>query len=529
MCKCTYVRTYIHTYINTYIHTYLHTYTHIHIFSSEKLKKALRDSYRELTMPLQETVHVDSVSEAALDDMFVKLRIQRSGPTNLPETPGDRDVAALQRLIETTDPIQLSQLFDKLCDRLAPRSVLLLGRAGVGKSTLMKQMAQLWAKGELWKDAVEYLFLITLRELQQDKKWTLEDLLLDGLPLTGPERRVAMCLLQEENSRILIAEDGFDELDHQIGKKSDVRPVDERTDLNTLLSSITRNTMLKGAKVIVTSRHNNNVPRCDRITELFGFPADSIQKYIEKFSREDTPLETYIKHQLQQNVNLATLCYLPVQCNFVCVCLSDMHSASHSENAATVATMTQLYVMAVINMARKHHPALKSSSTEIGSKTFYDMMGKSFRSHAALAKHFTVSTQLKIILYEEDLVQFDITEEDRRTGFLAQSHTKDRTKCFTRPCWSFHHLSIQEMFAAVGLLLGPRKELMKLVEDKDSTLRHEVLIKFLIGLWCDPQNTDFMESVSGQVFVQVSRHGIVRNWFKLCTSSEHNLPYITAG
>jgi len=54
------------------------------------------------------------------------------------------------------------------------------------------------------------------------------------------------------------------------------------------------------------------------------------------------------------------------------------------------------------------------------------------------------------------------------------------------------------MFAAVGLLLGPRKELMKLVEDEDSTLRHEVLIKFLIGLWCDPQNTDFMESVSGQ-------------------------------
>ena len=469
------------------------------VLFSEKLKKVLRDSYRDLTMSHQESVDVDEVTQAALEDMFVTLRIQRSSATKLPETPSYRDVAHLQHLMQSSDPIQLSELFDKLHDRRAPRSVLILGRAGVGKSTLMKQMARLWATGELWNAAVEYLFLITLRELLQDRKWTLEELLLDGLPLTGPERRVAMCLLQEENSRILIAQDGFDELDHQIGKKSEVRRVDERTNLNTLLSSITtRNTMLKGAKVIVTSRHNNNVPRCDRNTELYGFPADSIQKYIEKFSREDTELETYIRHQLQRNVNLATLCYLPVQANFVCVCLSDMHSASHSQNEATVATMTQLYVMAVINMARKHFPAMKSSSTRIGSKAFYDMMGKSFRSHAALAKHFTVSTQLKIIFREKELDEYDVRDEDRRAGFLAESHTKDRTKCFTRPCWSFHHLSIQEMFAAVGLLLGPRRELMELVKDNNSALRHEVLIKFIVGLWCDPQNAHFMESISGQ-------------------------------
>ena len=470
------------------------------VFVSEKLKNALQDSYRDLTIPVQESIDVDSVTKATLDNMFVSLRIQKSGDTKYPETPSYRDVVKLQSLMQASDPIQLSELFDELHDRRASRSILsilILGRAGVGKSTLMKHMARLWARGELWKDAVEYLFLITLRDLQQDGKWTLADLLLDGLPLTGPEKRVAICLLQEEKSRILVVEEGYDELQHHHIKGSAVRLVDEVTDLNTLLSSITRDIILKGAKVIVTSRPNNCVPQCDRNVELYGFPEDSIQKYIQKFSRGDMELETYIKRNLQQNVNIATLCYLPVQCNFVCVCLSDMHSATNREDDAAVTTMTQLYVMAIINIARKHHPAMKYCSTRVDSQTFYDTMGKSLRSHAELAKNFTIVTKLKIVFYEGDLDSFDIRDEDRRAGFLAESQTKDRMPCFTRRCWSYHHLTIQEVLAAVGLLLGPHEELMKMVEDKDSAIQREVLIKFVVGLWCDPQNKHFMDSVSG--------------------------------
>jgi len=448
---------------------------------SEKLKTALRDLYSGLTVPVQESLDVDSCTAAALADMYVDLRTQMSGTTKFPETTDYRDVAKLQKLMQASQPIQLSELFEKLDNRLAPRTVLLLGRAGVGKSTLVKHISRLWANEELWKD-VEFLFLITLRQLKENRQWTLEDLLLGDLPLTEDEKRVAMELLQEKKAKVLVVQDGLDEIDST-----------KNTELNSVLSSIIHNEMLEGAKVLLTSRPKDNLPKCERNTELYGFPEDSIEKYIEKFSNGDTDLETYIKSHLQNNVNIATLCYLPVQCNFVCVCLSAMHSAAQSEKTSAVNTMTQLYVISAVNMARKHHPSLKYSRTPIDSDTFYVKMDKSLKSHAALAKHCTMSSPLQIIFYEEDLEKFDIEDEDRRTGFLAETKTTGRTVCFTQPCWSFNHLTIQEMFAAVGLLLGPEEELMKLVEDETSIRQREVLLTFVLGLWCDPQNAEFME------------------------------------
>ncbi|KAI0240479.1 hypothetical protein LSAT2_008778 [Lamellibrachia satsuma] len=49
------------------------------------------------------------------------------------------------------------------------------------------------------------------------------------------------------------------------------------------------------------------------------------------------------------------------------------------------------------------------------------------------------------------------------------------------------------MLAAVGMLRGPRTELLKLVENETSVRQHEMLIMFVTGLMCDPQCAKFME------------------------------------
>ena len=458
---------------------------------SEKLKKELRKMYNRLTVPVQDTVDAECCSEVPLDEMFVELRLQESTTTTLPESLSYRDVEEMQRSMQSSKPIETSQLFDQLHDRCAPRKVLMLGKAGIGKTTLIKQIASQWAKKELWKH-VEYLFVITLRQLRQDRKLTLGDLLLDGLSLTKEEKIATLNHLRENASTVMIVAEGWDEIKYN-GKEGIERDDTKEVELNTILSSILNNVMLPGAKVLLTSRPNNNSPVCERTAELYGFTQASIYKYVHKFSGQDTELEQFIKRYLESNVNIETMCYVPVHTNFVCACLKDMRSSSCSDDTSTVNTMTQLYTFAVTNLARKLHPSLKGSETEIDEKKFLTMVGDSLKNHAELAKHCTLSTPLRIIMYEEDLDLFHISDKDKHTGFLVQSVTGNRNPSLRRRCWFFHHLTMQEVFAAVGLLRGPHEALLGLIENKTSVSQHEVLIRFVVGLSYDRHNAHFME------------------------------------
>ena len=460
------------------------------------MKTALRKTYSDYTVPVQWSVDADSCRDSSLDVMFVELRLQQSQRTKLPETLGYRDVVKMQEIMQSVDPIQVSQLFDKLHDRDAPRNVLILGKAGIGKTTLVKQIAKQWAEKKLWNDDVEYLFVITLRELRQERNLTLGDILLGGLRLTEEEKSKALKQLCEKSERTMVVLEGMDEASYFKYEKKLQRDCTMEVDVNTLLSGIIGDTMLPGANIIITSRPNDNIPTamCHRTAELYGFTQESIKEYIHKFCGEDTAVEKFITGYLQNNVNIATLCYVPVHANFVCACLTNMYPSTNSEDTPyTISTMSQLYVFAVINLARHLHPSLKQVKEQINAETIFAKVGNSFKKHAGLAKYCTMSKPLRIIIYKDDLEAHDICETDKHTGFLAESATRDLIGSgFKRRCWTFHHLTMQEMFASIGLLRGPPEGLLKLIDDETSVSQHEVLITFITGLLCDPHNEYFM-------------------------------------
>ena len=194
-------------------------------------------------------------------------------------------------------------------DKVAPHNVLIRGKAGVGKTSLVKQMSKQWAEKKLWND-IKYLFVVTLRELPQDRKWTLVDLLLGELTLSEEEKTVAINEICNHPEDTMVAIEGLDEFpEYKFSeKRGGVR--NEEVDLNVLLSGIISGVLLPGAKVVISSRPTDQIPSqvCDRVAEICGFSKENIEKYVNKFSRGDSELQLFIRRFLDTNVNIATMC-----------------------------------------------------------------------------------------------------------------------------------------------------------------------------------------------------------------------------
>ena len=471
-------------------YSYVNNNIFINVFFTDTVTKQIRQKYCNSQLPVQYSL--DASTRAPLDDMFVDLRLQKFEPRRLPETLSYRDVEEMQRCKQSSEVIQIPQLFDVLEDKVAPHNVLIRGKAGVGKTTFVKQMSKQWAEKKLWND-IKYLFVVTLRELVQNRKWTLVDLLLGELTLSKEEKTVVINEICKHPEDTMVAIEGLDEFPeyHFSKKRGGVR--NEEVDLNVLISCIISGVMLPGAKVLVTSRPTDQLPSqvCHRVTEIYGFSKENIEKYVDKFSGGDTELQLFIRRFLDTNVNIATMCYIPVQANFVCMCLRDMHSCKLTGNVAAVATITQLYVFVTLHLIRKLHPALKNESKQMDAEAIFNKVGDSLKKHAKVAKCCTLSSPLRLILCDTDIEEISV--EDRQSGLLDESQTTDAVlRGLRRRCWSFTHLTLQVFLAAVGLLIGHPRDISHLTDSETSVHQHEVLLTFVVGLLCDPSNANFL-------------------------------------
>ena len=451
----------------------------------------MRQTYIRYTFPVKYARRADV--EVSFEDMFVDIRLQMfEDSKQLPEEMTYRDVDKLLKAKRSSKRIDCTQLFEVLDDKVAPHSVLIIGIPGVGKTTFVKQMAKQWAKKKMWKH-VRYLFVIALRELQQDRMMTLEELLFDqlaGLSLTEEERRVAMDEIDASQGHTVVFLEGADELRSFKYTEQYERRYREKADMNTLISSLVSGAVLPGAKVVITTRPIDQLTSkvCSRVTELYGFSEENIKKYVHKFSGGDSELAQSILSYLATNANIATFCYIPVTCNFVCMCLQDMQRG----DMASVRTMTQMYAYAVMHLVGKLHPLLRNDTSQLDSKAILSKVGPSLTSHAKVAKRCTMRSPLQLILYDEDVEE--ISTVDRQSGFLYQSLTLDEvTREQSQQCWSFTHLTIQEFFTALGLLMGPVDDISQLTESEESIRKQEVVLTFVVGLLCDQRNAKFME------------------------------------
>ncbi|MBA3238298.1 MAG: serine protease [Parachlamydiaceae bacterium] len=224
---------------------------------------------------------------------------------------------------EKDEPIELHSIFENI-EGKSPKRLLILGRAGTGKSTLCHHIAHQWAEGKLWNEKFDALFWIPLRKLQNiHSAETVSSFIFRTCCQEKDQRLYVKDIadyVRQNAERTLFVLDGLDEVsieDNCLQKKI----VDE---------------LLKFPYWITTSRpHAAWSIQADSTIENAGFASKTIDHYIQK----SFPINAHpLIQKIRQNPIIFDLCHIPIHLELVCSILK-----KSKEDISFIRSMTGLY------------------------------------------------------------------------------------------------------------------------------------------------------------------------------------------
>ncbi len=275
------------------------------------------DKWGELTLPMAD-------ERFPIRELFTNLRIVKEEKEEEMDSPlGTFEVQARSDQLETDSSIdswihlgsgtrflKLEELFDPIQGK-KPAKLLLIGRAGIGKSTLCQKIAHDWASGRLWNDQFDVIYWLPLRELNA-KELSTDNLdlflaeALSQLIFKGEvEIKQILDFIQQNRQRSLILLDGHDETAPHL--KDVVAKLLQEKDL----------------KILLTSRPGTTEtlhPYLDLRVENIGFSDDQIETYATHFfsrSKAKKDPRPFLQ-MLRANKSLFELAHIPLQLQMLC-------------------------------------------------------------------------------------------------------------------------------------------------------------------------------------------------------------------
>ncbi|XP_072488412.1 protein NLRC5 [Notamacropus eugenii] len=381
---------------------------------------------------------------------YVDLVVRRGKVTWLKENPEKPQGDALSEPLEGEDGtnLKVQDLF-KGQSGAGTKVTVLLGKPGAGKSMLMHRICQKWANGEL--DQFSKVFLFEFRQLNLVKQeLTLSQLLFELYLSPEDERDAIFQHLQENAHRVLLVFDGLDEFLFPWPSRGSY--VEDSLDptlslpVATLFSRLCSGSLLPGCWVVTTSRPGK-IPdflleTATSVFEVWGFDSLQIEKYVSNFFHGLTFRDMALA-QLRDNTQLQSLCSIPALCCIICICLYHLLLQNNTINFPS--TVTQVYMQMFHIFINRKHGASEDKASWL-SKNSQALLGL-----GELALRGLMAKQ--IVFYPgnipERVVAFAATH-----NLLASFRVKTGIQQ-QKTCYAFVHLSLQEFFAALYLMVSP--------------------------------------------------------------------------
>ena len=365
------------------------------------------------------------------------------------------------------------------------KKVLIVGRAGIGKTLCCTKLLRDWASPEA-KIPFDAAFFVKFRKFKSEDNLSLRELLINSeyFPKNHLDDEVWNHLIENPEG-VLILFDGFDEF--KLDANMDQEPprpryIEEKKPLQILYQWLVTGKLLKDASIVTTTRPSAlssikhlNKTFANKTFEILGFSSEQVKEYVYKLAG-DQKSETLWRH-ISSNMNLLSLCYVPVNSFIICTSLLQMMESESSDDVTLPAKLTSIYESAVQVFYFKHTRELCHTPFTVG----HDLPTKVLKTFNELGKiAFEGIKKGELILGGSEVSGMEDSAlfhrlPDRKTDPLNPE-----------PQFCFIHLTMQEFFAARHLANNTSDtELKSFVSENIKNGKWQLVFQFLAGLMED--------------------------------------------
>ena len=431
------------------------------------LKEILSDEYKDRASRVHPLPWLDT-TRFELDKVYTRLDIvQRENSRS--------------HLTDIT--VELSDIFDKheYTKREHPRTILIEGSPGMGKTTLSLKIACEWAMEKMPSKfpPVQLVLLIKCRDMTGD---ILEAIYEQLLPLDEDSLKNKLhTFIKKQPEKILLVVDGLDEI------------TQAATDhvMNLLTGKC-----LRKCYVVATSRQDKGLKvrkYFDTLLEIKGYSESDTREYITRYFQGNDDLSQRLIENLRTDNNLQTLATNPLHTVLLCVVFEDYGGQLPS-------TVTELYNNVVYCITKRYREKCDSEVEDKVLETSKETLGK-------LAYKGLLEGALS---FRESELNDDCTtctnNHCTKMGFVYKEGSKQKIKP-DHTYW-FLHKTFQEYLAAFYLTKEVKTQKLTvgdMIDELKDTERFMQVLKFVSALLHKKEavyHKEFVEKL-GRVLLQL--------------------------
>ena len=454
-----------------------------------------------------------AISCMRTDDIFTNVLIQYGRKTlEYDENTGRRDRLIRYGQVSSRRIQQCSEIFIRFTNEEGnPKSILVTGKAGIGKTLFCQKLLRDWADNRLFQTQTDlqlpdfkFAYLLTFRNLNLlgDEELTVKEILercsfLDDQCLRSSMETFPLEYVLDHSEEVLIIIDGFDEYfnqgqDYIAGDYHEEYPncSERKMKIAAFCAKVIRKKILKQTTIMITSRPDESDKlsriKFDRIAEVTGFSEQKVTEYIERYFRRNESFKRTVLEHITRNENLVSFAHIPVLCALMCSYFEYILEKSERLKDLPV-SVSDLY-NEVLNIFERNHiekkiPNFRESTLDILSKFAANLLLKQ-----------------KYLFEEEEMLRFtskEVVENLRMSGLLHCGPPFNASFSKTTKYFCFSHLTLHEYLAARWFV----KEKMTGLFGTVSTM----VIQFMAGILSKSNDSVLMDELMKNLPLQFNR------------------------